>query len=516
MTMVYLGLFSKIFEWIWEKILSPIVQFVATLLGNLFQWIFNTILLPILTAVLKSVLPWFLNLLKDIFSGILYRILSWIFKMIDYMNIAFDIFIGTSHVSYNGKNQSLLNAMMSVGLVSKAFWIITALGIGIAMLLCIYAVIKSSMDFNFENKRPIGAVMRSMLKCFFQFLTIPFFIIFILQLSGIILTSFDTALSNPSAHGKQTLGCIMFGITSLDAATNSSSNLSTAASGQDVLTSGKRGEFYYGNLDYMEIDEVKKYFNLSKFDYLVGIIMGIFLAAILLICCITFIRRIFEVLTLYLVSPLFVSTMPLDDGEKFNKWRELFIAKVFSGYGSVLSMKLYLLLCPIIIGSSIQWGGSDTSKEATYFIKLIFLVGGAWAMLKIGPMITSIINMQNGQEEQAIADKISGTTGGAVASAAGWAAGKAGGAVGSAAGWAAGKANEAVTSATNWATGRTGKNTSAKTGESKQKFSSNTKQGQKVASKKFTRSADSKQKTSLRKSLDSDTLDSGESRHDLR
>lgn len=421
MTMVYLGLFSKIFEWVWNKILNPIVQFISWLLGKLFEWIFNNLIVPILTMVLKTVLPWFLDLLKDIFSGILYRILSWIFKMIDYINIAFDIFIGTSKISYQGREQSLLNAMISVNLISKAFWIITALGIGIAMLLCIYAVIKSTMDFDFENKRPVGAVMRSMLKCFFQFLTIPFFVIFILQLSGIVLSVFDTALSDSSADGKQTLGCIMFGITSLDASLHiNTHNLSDTNFRRDLLTDGIRGEFYYGNKRYMDIDEVRKYFDLSKFDYLVGISIGIFLAVILLICCITFIRRIFELLALYLISPLFVSTMPLDDGEKFKKWRDLFIAKVFSGYGSVLSMKLYLLLCPIILGNSIQWGSDSTSRDATYFIKLIFLVGGAWAMLKIGPMISSIINMQSGQAEQITADRISGKTGETIANTTQW------------------------------------------------------------------------------------------------
>lgn len=421
MTMVYLGLFSKIFEWVWNKILNPIVQFISWLLGKLFEWIFNNLIVPILTMVLKTVLPWFLDLLKDIFSGILYRILSWIFKMIDYINIAFDIFIGTSKISYQGREQSLLNAMISVNLISKAFWIITALGIGIAMLLCIYAVIKSTMDFDFENKRPVGAVMRSMLKCFFQFLTIPFFVIFILQLSGIVLSVFDTALSDSSAGGKQTLGCIMFGITSLDASLHiNTHNLSDTNFRRDLLTDGIRGEFYYGNKRYMDIDEVRKYFDLSKFDYLVGISIGIFLAVILLICCITFIRRLFELLALYLISPLFVSTMPLDDGEKFKKWRDLFIAKVFSGYGSVLSMKLYLLLCPIILGNSIQWGSDSTSKDATYFIKLIFLVGGAWAMLKIGPMISSIINMQSGQAEQITADRISGKTGETIANTTQW------------------------------------------------------------------------------------------------
>lgn len=104
----------------------------------------------------------------------------------------------------------------------------------------------------------------------------------------------------------------------------------------------------------------------------------------------------------------------------------MFIAKVFSGYGSLLSMKLYLMLCPIIIGSSITWGSSRTSTEAAYFIKLIFLVGGAWAMLKMGPMISSVLHTQSGQAEQSVADRIGQKAGGAVTGAIGWTAGKAG------------------------------------------------------------------------------------------
>ncbi len=28
--------------------------------------------------------------------------------------------------------------------------------------------------------------------------------------------------------------------------------------------------------------------------------------------------------------------MPLDEGEKFSKWREMFIAKVFTGFGAAI------------------------------------------------------------------------------------------------------------------------------------------------------------------------------------
>ena len=53
---------------------------------------------------------------------------------------------------------------------------------------------------------------------------------------------------------------------------------------------------------------------------------------------------------LFIASPIFVSTMPLDDGEKFKAWQDMFVAKIFSGFGSVIAMELYMLLCPVVMG----------------------------------------------------------------------------------------------------------------------------------------------------------------------
>ena len=54
MRMVYLGLFSSIFNWVFNKILAPIIKFIANILSVVFEFIFNNILMPILTLVFKT------------------------------------------------------------------------------------------------------------------------------------------------------------------------------------------------------------------------------------------------------------------------------------------------------------------------------------------------------------------------------------------------------------------------------------------------------------------------------
>ena len=436
MSVAYMGLFATIFNWIFEKILSPIVEFVANLLSKVFEWIFNTILMPILTIVFKTVFPWIIETLKTLFAGVLVGALGYICKIIGYLEKCFKVFAGTSPVTDTVTKQqdTLLNVMLCQSSVQKAFYLICAVAFGMAMIFAVIAVAKSTLDFDFENKRPVGAVMRALLKTVLRFLIIPLMVLFILSLSNVMLQAIsDATTAADPANKPGDLGRVLFTIATLDAAKCDQNVSNSGASGQNLLLSSTRKSYYTGignnHTDLTKLDEIDDWFEFKKFDFATGIVVGIFLIVILAINAIVFIQRIFEVIVLFLVCPFFVSTMPLDDGEKYNKWKELFIGKIFSGYGAVLAMNLYLMLVPTIMDNSISYG-SDISNEASYLIKLIFLVGGAWAVTKIGPMITTIISFQAGQSEQQTGDMVNRYAGSAISSAANWTAGKAIGAVG--------------------------------------------------------------------------------------
>ena len=109
-----LGIFDKVFKWVYNKLLSPVIEWLADILGTIFEWIFDNILLGFLTDVF--------NLLWDhvgvkianwLFAGI-YKLYIEILTLVDCLQYCFDVLIGLQDIQYvdsNGVEQSgtLLN-----------------------------------------------------------------------------------------------------------------------------------------------------------------------------------------------------------------------------------------------------------------------------------------------------------------------------------------------------------------------------------------------------------------------
>ena len=100
MEVVYLGLFQKVFNWVLSRILDPVYRFVSGLLTTVLSWIFETILAPLLVPLLQDVLEFFIDLWLTVWSGQLYMLMAGILKLVDYLETAFDIFIGLRPVTY--------------------------------------------------------------------------------------------------------------------------------------------------------------------------------------------------------------------------------------------------------------------------------------------------------------------------------------------------------------------------------------------------------------------------------
>lgn len=408
MEYAYLGLFKKVFEWVLSRIIDPVYRFVSNLLVTVFSWVFEEILAPVLLPVLEEALDFFINLWLEIYSTQLYLLFSGVLKLIDYLETAFDVFIGLRDVTYTQPDGtvisgSLVEVLMQQKTISTVFWVITLGALGLALILTIYATAKSAFDLDFENKRPVSKVLTAMMKTFIQFFTVPFFVYFMLKLSAVILRG----VTNIMNFGNTTsLGRIVFMIASLNAAKNDSLNIGSdsALNIEFGTSSADTARYPFYSLtgtpvkDYGNILQVTEEFNLASFDYLIGFIAAVFLLFTIGICLIVFVQRIFELMLLYLVSPYFVCLIPLDDGEKFGRWREMFIGKCFSGFGSAIGMRLFLMVCPMIMGNRIKFGVSS-SPEMDYIMKLFFLAGGAWAVYKSGSMITSLLSYQAGSSE---------------------------------------------------------------------------------------------------------------------
>lgn len=416
MRLAYLGFFERVLSYVLDKILSPIFNWLVDLLTSIISWLCNTILEPLLIHVLLPLVQTVIDLLLKTFSSIFYFIMSSLWMIIDAIEVAFDIFIGLKPVvdTYTGAEGSLLEMLYSLDTIRYSFYLIMILGIGMALLFSIYAVTKSMFDLDFDNQKPVSKVIASTLKAAVQFMMVPLLVLFLIRFSAVLVSSIDTSMQigmsgySEEVDNNSSLGSTLFMMSSLNAAKSDGFNSNSASPDVRIGTVNDpvRGPFYRRDVDYdyADIDKVDDFFDLGEMDYLTGLLTTVFLLFILVSCSLVFIQRIFDMLLLYIVSPLFVSMYPLDDGERFKKWRDLFIGKCFSGFGTIISMRLYLIVVPAVMTNQISFTGATGSIEMAFLMKILVLLGGAYALLKSGPMITKLISSSVGQQEASTSD----------------------------------------------------------------------------------------------------------------
>lgn len=131
--------------------------------------------------------------------------------------------------------------------------------------------------------------------------------------------------------------------------------------------------------------------NPNNFQYLPCFLTVIISGGALLILFIRLIKRLYEIILLYLVMPVSVSSLPLDDGLAFKNWLEIFISKFLIVYASIIILNLFLFMFPLI-------NEFDLLVDSSYVgLSKLLMIMGTMVCLPIGQVIFSKIfkNIKN-------------------------------------------------------------------------------------------------------------------------
>lgn len=142
------------------------------------------------------------------------------------------------------------------------------------------------------------------------------------------------------------------------------------------------------------------YYNLCAFDFLIGYLALIFLGYVFITMIIGLIKRLFELTTLFIISPPIVAMYPLDNGEALKKWRARFIASSISAYSAVVVMNIYLMLLPLfldmqIIPSSGEGFGSFGAAVVNQIARVIIMIAGALFFKEISGAVAGFIGAED-------------------------------------------------------------------------------------------------------------------------
>lgn len=376
-------------------------------LFDIIAKVFDMVLKPILKATTMKLFEIVGGIFKKLIYDLILSMYLVIIKIINWLSDIFDIFSGTRYmlIGSDKTRAYLLDYLIGQSTIQNAFLMITLVAAALGMLFTVYAVIKSISDMTLDGKNPVGKVLGRALKAGFTFMLIPVMMIVALELGNIVVVKTSNIITDSMGLGKgASAGTIIFLTTSLDAGKSGSS----PGKFNDTL----RKEYLDGKKKLTNAYDVGRDFDSTKIDYVTGIIVSIVMIFIMIGCILLFIRRIFEVVILYLVSPFFVATMPLDDGAMFHKWRDMFVAKLISGYGPVFTMKLYLALVPIFIDGRIEFSGESVTDS---ILRLFIIIGGGWAAYKSQHAILQIINPEMASQAQQTTGMVIGMATGAAA-----------------------------------------------------------------------------------------------------
>lgn len=406
---------------IFEAIVTPIAGAVSNVVSTALGFVINDVLSPMLKALFNSIVEPILGLIGDVLLAWLhvrtYYLYVAVLRIIDILEYAFNVFGGISKVNViDGKSTSsdfLLNIFFSNSGVSYVFWGITLLAFGVSLIFGIIAVIRSSADL--DGKRPVGKVLGAIAKTGLTFLIVPFFMTFALNMTNVVIRKTNEILSMSMGEETPSLGTVLFLATTLQAEENSAGILTNSQLAEKIkeennnemagFTDGVRAKYYSGERNYWDFAQVSSDFNIAQVQTVLGLFMSVFIALMLIICTFVFITRLFEVMLLYIASPFFVATIPLDDGAKFEEWKNMFIAKLFSGFGMLIGMKLYILLVPIIMSSNLELSSVNFVNMG---LKILFILGGAFAIYKSNSLLMQILNVQASHGESAAAQTVFG------------------------------------------------------------------------------------------------------------
>ena len=315
--------------------------------------------------ILEDLLQGLLELICSLFYGMF----SGICLLIDFIKTIFYKLCGIETVEIEGEQGDLLSNLLESDIIKRVFLTIFIIGFILLIVFTILAIIKS----NYQEKQNWKTVLSKTGQAFIIMLLIPFTVIIGVMLTNTIMSSINQAMNVYPSSGQGSIG------------------------GQFLITIGHdaykglidqsqaEAMFVSGELNYAKLSVVKQYYDITELNYVIGLLGSLVMLIMFVISAITFVQRIFDIVLLYINSPVSISTIPLDEGNRFKVWKDMLISKILSAYGIILVMNLFFLIIPQVY--QIKFFDNSFQNGVVY---ILFLIGGSFAVTKASRVISQL------------------------------------------------------------------------------------------------------------------------------
>ncbi len=299
-----------------------------------------------------------------LFQELVLLLFLWFLRMIDGTLDLFSAMSGVTSVKYHGQSVNIIELLVGDTTVGTIFWCVFILAVGLTCIFAIVAFIKNMIANNRNATSILG----------------KFFLALLGTMAMVIVVYLGILISNAVLK-------LVAEIFQLENTTKLSNMLFNACVGEwlngytvaevDITSLTVRDIFGSYNTVAFGIWptswKMDGMVNPNKFMYLPSMVVSIGVWIALIVAVLNIAKRVYEIVFMYLVMPLSMSTLSLDDGARFKVWRETFVTKIVLAYGTVFSVNIFVLLLPMI--SKMRIDGVSNFTNSMFLIFMI--IGGA-------------------------------------------------------------------------------------------------------------------------------------------
>ena len=340
------------------------------------------------------------------FWEFLYMISKTIFRLIDGLVLCANKLCGIDPINFNGEETDFLSYLLFSKEVGFAFRVSAILATMLLVIFSVFMIIRSIAKDKAE-----GTPVQIAIKAFKTLLM--FFLVPAVMLAFMIIgNAFVKALYAATVQAAAAPGAFLF----------------SAFAEDGGMKSELAMMFRTGEWDYYDTALVSANMLLSNFPFIFSFIAGGVVLFGIGSSMLIFVDRVISLVILYIAAPISISTSVIDEGARFKLWRDQFLSKFIMGYGMILAINIYAIVCGLVMNPDFNFFPGDDLmvKFLDLLMKLLIIAGGALTMQKSMALIGNLVSQGAGSNELrdsvsagALAKMAKGVAGGALGLASG-------------------------------------------------------------------------------------------------
>jgi len=369
---------------------------VSVSLGHIAVWGLDWLVEQFNDKIVQPLITFFSYLI----GGILYGIQIGLFYIMDAIQMVVRKISGLPAYNLNGErtfgyyvdgvehNDDLVMAFLESETVRDVFISVLVAAIFLLFISTVIAILKSEVDLKSSNAK--GPIFGNAIKSIVYFFMVPVVCYVGIIVSNLVLKTLDGATSRGAVSfsaqifytssfncnriledkdfAEEVLASGIIpnsaGIKDVDSDANRKALaklvdeafklVKTPEGTATIEVVGAAGfstdDYTFSKFDIKDYRLIFYYYNVLAYNYLIGYASGFIVLGMLLNLLIGVIRRVFELVVLFVVSPAIVALMPLDGGDKFKTWKDNFIKRVFAAYGPIIGLNLCFMVLEVLQG----------------------------------------------------------------------------------------------------------------------------------------------------------------------